>query len=181
MCIFLAKNLWVSKFCSTFAVDFVETRFVARSRAVVARQAHNLKVGGSIPSSATKTPLVGFFNRRDGGVVDRGGLENRCTERYRGFESLSLRKTKEKARCKLACNLPFFFCLARMLTDRLGALGEIAASKAKSQSLSPFFIFQSFLLFSAIRSSTPPLFIGLRAGCTGRLPIDYRNITSILL
>ena len=28
---------------------------------------------------------------RDGRVVDRGGLENRCTERYRGFESLSLR------------------------------------------------------------------------------------------
>ena len=31
---------------------------------------------------------------RDGRVVDRGGLENRCTERYRGFESLSLRLTK---------------------------------------------------------------------------------------
>ena len=29
---------------------------------------------------------------RDGRVVDRGGLENRCTVRYRGFESLSLRK-----------------------------------------------------------------------------------------
>ena len=26
-------------------------------------------------------------------MVDRGGLENRCTERYRGFESLSLRRT----------------------------------------------------------------------------------------
>ena len=33
---------------------------------------------------------------RDGRVVDRGGLENRCTERYRGFESLSLRKEKWK-------------------------------------------------------------------------------------
>ena len=32
---------------------------------------------------------------RDGRVVDRGGLENRCTERYRGFESLSLRKKKQ--------------------------------------------------------------------------------------
>ena len=35
---------------------------------------------------------------RDGRVVDRGGLENRCTERYRGFESLSLRKKKEQMR-----------------------------------------------------------------------------------
>ena len=34
--------------------------------------------------------------RRDGRVVDRGGLENRCTERYRGFESLSLRKESRK-------------------------------------------------------------------------------------
>ena len=29
---------------------------------------------------------------RDGRVVDCGGLENRCTARYPGFESLSLRK-----------------------------------------------------------------------------------------
>ena len=29
---------------------------------------------------------------RDGRVVDYNGLENRRTERYRGFESLSLRK-----------------------------------------------------------------------------------------
>ena len=36
------------------------------------------------------TSLKKFW--RDGRVVDRGGLENRCTERYRGFESLSLRQ-----------------------------------------------------------------------------------------
>jgi hypothetical protein len=32
--------------------------------------------------------------KRSGRVVDRGGLENRCTVRYRGFESLLLCKTK---------------------------------------------------------------------------------------
>ena len=31
---------------------------------------------------------------RDVRVVECAGLENRCTERYRGFESLSLRKTR---------------------------------------------------------------------------------------
>ena len=35
---------------------------------------------------------------RDGRVVDRGGLENRCTERYRGFESLSLRNKKRQVK-----------------------------------------------------------------------------------
>ena len=32
-----------------------------------------------------------FFSWRDGREVDYNGLENRRTERYRGFESLSLR------------------------------------------------------------------------------------------
>ena len=31
---------------------------------------------------------------RDVRVVECAGLENRCTARYRGFESLSLRKTR---------------------------------------------------------------------------------------
>src|SRR5215469_4922756 len=40
--------------------------------------------------------------RRGAGVVDRGGLENRCTPcGYRGFESLPLRQTYARARC---CN-----------------------------------------------------------------------------
>ena len=36
------------------------------------------------------------LHRRDGRVVDCGGLENRCTARYRGFESLSLRNASRK-------------------------------------------------------------------------------------
>ena len=42
---------------------------------------------------------------RDGRVVDCGGLENRCTARYRGFESLSLRK---KSGC-VEIHVHFFF------------------------------------------------------------------------
>ena len=34
------------------------------------------------------------LQRRNGRVVDRGGLENRCTAMYRGFESLFLRGKK---------------------------------------------------------------------------------------
>ena len=35
--------------------------------------------------------LAKHYHWRDGRVVDYNGLENRRTERYRGFESLSLR------------------------------------------------------------------------------------------
>ena len=43
---------------------------------------------------------------RDGRVVDCGGLENRCTARYRGFESLSLRQEVVN---QMICNLFFLF------------------------------------------------------------------------
>jgi len=33
-----------------------------------------------------------LLQRRDGRAVECGGLENHCTARYRGFESLSLRQ-----------------------------------------------------------------------------------------
>ena len=47
---------------------------------------------------------------RGGRVVDCGGLENRCTERYPGFESLSLRK-KNKVEKKFQIYLRFLFYL----------------------------------------------------------------------
>ena len=50
--------------------------------------------------------------RRGGRVVDCGGLENRCTARYRGFESLPLRwkelQNKENL-CKLILYGDFLF------------------------------------------------------------------------
>ncbi len=45
------------------------------------------------------------LQRRNGRVVDRGGLENRCTAMYRGFESLFLRRRKGSEK------IASFFCL----------------------------------------------------------------------
>ena len=56
---------------------------------------------------AFETYLKSLKARRDGRVVDYSSLENYRTERYRGFESLSLRKTKGN---ELETNeLPFNF------------------------------------------------------------------------
>ena len=38
--------------------------------------------------------------RRVGRVVECGGLENHCAERYRGFESLTLRKVEMPCFCE---------------------------------------------------------------------------------
>ena len=60
---------------------------------------------------AFETYLKSLKARRDGRVVDYSSLENYRTERYRGFESLSLRKTKGD---ELKFNeLPFYFCKKR--------------------------------------------------------------------
>ena len=70
--------------------------------------------------------------RRWGRVVDCGGLENRCTERYRGFESLSLRNygcssvgraLVSKTRCRAfesllpckSCSFGQLFCFTESL------------------------------------------------------------------
>ena len=45
-------------------------------------------------ASLLKTSTLEKEVWRDGRVVDCGGLENRCTARYRGFESLSLRNKR---------------------------------------------------------------------------------------
>ena len=54
----------------------------------------------SLPNITTAELKIFLFLQssiwRDGRVVECGGLENHCTAMYRGFESLSLRKTQTK-------------------------------------------------------------------------------------
>ena len=73
--------------------------------------------------STSKHLLIIKHFWRDGRVVDYNGLENRRTERYRGFESLSLRQKVSKGfhnpiqnslqnidnRCKIKVLQRFFF------------------------------------------------------------------------
>ena len=66
-------------------------------------------------SSIFCVPLHPLFEQvehwRDGRVVDYNGLENRRTERYRGFESLSLRQKHLKG----INQVPFFYaCLSTL-------------------------------------------------------------------
>ena len=61
---------------------------------------------------------------RDGRVVDYSGLENRRTERYRGFESLSLRKKRQPSGCLLSfrrgLRTPPHTTLTRFIPDCFG-------------------------------------------------------------
>ena len=57
--------------------------------------------------------MKSFPHWRDGRVVDYNGLENRRTERYRGFESLSLRFS-QRVKPLSCCNLGAF-CLVIIL------------------------------------------------------------------
>ena len=50
-----------------------------------------MRIFAAILGGWSESPLLAIDHRRDGRVVECGGLEIRCTARYRGFESLSLR------------------------------------------------------------------------------------------
>ena len=50
-----------------------------------------MRIFAAILGGWSEFPLLMIDHRRDGRVVECGGLEIRCTARYRGFESLSLR------------------------------------------------------------------------------------------
>ncbi len=60
------------------------------------------KIGIFLRKYLLKQKSAVLLPRRVGRVVDCGGLENRCTERYRGFESLTLRQNIEKLVERLA-------------------------------------------------------------------------------
>ena len=74
---------------------------------------------------------------RGGRVVDCGGLENRCTARYPGFESLSLRWTcwtemvskRTKSYKSMICG--FFYC-PKVLLPRLQKYGKRQSFVTKS-------------------------------------------------
>ena len=92
-----------------------------------------------------KSYLCNAFNKstserkfgRGGRVVDCGGLENRCTARYPGFESLSLRRTywtemdskRTKSYKSMICG--FFYC-PKVQLPRLQKYGKRQSFVTKS-------------------------------------------------
>ena len=69
-------------------------------------------------ASLLKTSALEKEVWRDGRVVDCGGLENRCTARYRGFESLSLRKKKQVKFSNLFEEFYLLFFVRRLAAAR---------------------------------------------------------------
>ena len=58
------------------------------------------------------------ISRRVGRVVECGGLENHCAERYRGFESLTLRLIKpRKCEVFLFLNLGWYLIYILVLDE----------------------------------------------------------------
>ena len=79
-----------------------------------------------------ENPLY-FCTRRDGRVVDCGGLENRCAERHRGFESLSLRKRPEgRLGCKRMFATFFIFGVDKFVRSGLKIKVGRMAGRRKS-------------------------------------------------
>ena len=87
---------------------------------------------------------------RDGRVVDCGGLENRCTARYRGFESLSLRKNRQVKFSNLFEDFTCFFFARRLTAARGWTCQSLSLRQlvGKKTFLSTFFMSISFIRFA---------------------------------
>ena len=93
----------MSKKSTTFAAHFDNRSDISRSRAVVARQAHNLKVGGSIPPSATREAAIqrlfcfSYFSDKQAAITYR----KRCTSTVQRFSysNNKMRLANQPTRC----------------------------------------------------------------------------------
>ena len=89
---------WWKKICGE------KTRKIKKSRKTLADSKKSRTFASLLKRSTSEKKFW-----RDGRVVDRGGLENRCTERYRGFESLPFRR---RASWKTCSFFYFHICCA---------------------------------------------------------------------
>ena len=81
---------------------------------------------------------------RGGRVVDCTGLENRRTERYRGFESLSLRKKKKQTETQIYLKVCLLFLFASMPAAAQGmdkVNPSLSAAKSVNQVVTRFTLF----------------------------------------